>query len=88
VATKIVAFELGDMKKKLSEDRFSLITTEELVPVCKHVKEIEKTYIENEHVMDNILEYLFINIWFGFGHKPVILFSLSPDTDCRNNVSR
>jgi hypothetical protein len=35
----------------------------------KHVEEAEET-IEHAHMIDSILQYPLVNVWFGFGHKP------------------
>lgn len=35
---------------KLSEEKFALVTREEWVSVCNHVKELEKKYVENKRV--------------------------------------
>jgi hypothetical protein len=31
-----------------------------VVPVCKHVQEVQEKYIQNEHLVDNIVEELII----------------------------
>jgi hypothetical protein len=61
VATRNVTFNLHDIIKP-AEEKFSLVTQEEWVSVCNHVKEIDKNYIQTEHVMDKIADNLVINI--------------------------
>jgi hypothetical protein len=61
VAARNVTFNLH-YSKKLAEERFSLVTREESVSVCNHVKEIDKNYIENERVLDDITDNLVINV--------------------------
>jgi hypothetical protein len=53
----MLTFKIGNMKK-LTEDKFSLITMEEWVSVCNHVKLIWKIYAENENVSVNIFRNL------------------------------
>jgi hypothetical protein len=48
---------------KQAEDILSLMTVEEWVSVCRHVKETEKIYIKNGHVMDRFLENPGQPIW-------------------------
>ena len=48
--------------KKLAKEKFSLMTLEECVSVCNHIKEHEKNYAENKHVLDSIQDNLIINI--------------------------
>jgi transposase len=55
VAMKNVTFQLQDVRK-LAEEKFSSITKDELLPVCKHVQEVEEKYIQNKHLVDNIAE--------------------------------
>lgn len=38
---------------KLAEEKFALVTREEWVSVCNHVKELKKKYIENKCVGQN-----------------------------------
>lgn len=38
------------------------MTLEECVSVCNHIKEHEKNYAENKHVLDSIQDNLIINI--------------------------
>jgi hypothetical protein len=38
------------------------MTTAERLSACEHLKEIEKIYKENEHVMDSTHKNLFINV--------------------------
>jgi hypothetical protein len=59
VAMKNVTFQLQDVRK-LAEEKFSFITKEEWLPVCKHVQEVEEKYIQNEHMVENIAEELVI----------------------------
>jgi hypothetical protein len=54
MAAKNVTFKVQDVRK-LAKDKFSLMTIEDWVSVCRCVKEGEKIYIRNEHVMDGIL---------------------------------
>jgi hypothetical protein len=61
VAARNATFNLHDIKK-LAEEKFSLVTWEEWLSVCNHLKEIEKNYIENERVLDNIADNLVITI--------------------------
>jgi hypothetical protein len=59
VAMKNVTFQLQDVRK-LAEEKFSSVTKEEWLPVCKHVQEVEEKYIQNEHLVNNIAEELVI----------------------------
>jgi hypothetical protein len=59
VAMKNVTFQLQDVLK-LAEEKFSSITKEEWLPVCKHVQDVQKKFIKNECLVDNIAEELFI----------------------------
>jgi hypothetical protein len=59
VVMKNVTFQLQDIRK-LAEEKFSSITKDEWLPVCKHVQEVEEKYIQNEHLVDNIAEELVI----------------------------
>jgi hypothetical protein len=59
VVMKNVTFHLQDVRK-LAEEKFSSITKDEWLPVCKHVQEVEEKYIQNEHLVDNIAEELVI----------------------------
>jgi hypothetical protein len=42
------------------KEKFSCITEEEWLPVCKHVQEVKEKYIQNELLVDNIGEELVI----------------------------
>jgi transposase len=59
VAMKNVTFQLQDVRK-LAEGKFSSITKDEWLPVCKHVQEVEEKYIQNEHLVENTAEELVI----------------------------
>jgi hypothetical protein len=59
VAMKNVTFQFLDVRK-LGEEKFSSITEQEWLPVCKHVQEVEEKYIQNERFVDNIVEELVI----------------------------
>jgi hypothetical protein len=59
VAMKNVTLQLQDVRK-LAEEKFSSITRDEWLPVCKHVEEMKEKYIQNEHLVDNIPEELVI----------------------------
>jgi len=48
--------------EKLTKNKFSLQTTHKYMSQCKHVKETEEDYMQNEHTMDNSLENFIINI--------------------------
>jgi hypothetical protein len=57
VAMKNVPFQSQDVRK-LVEEKFSSITEDEWLPVCKHVQEVEEKYIQNEYLVGNIAEEL------------------------------
>jgi hypothetical protein len=59
VTMKNVTFQLQHVRK-LAEGKFSSITKDEWLPVCKHVQEVEEKYMQNEHLVDNIAEELVI----------------------------
>jgi protein subunit release factor A len=59
VAMKNVTFQSEDFRK-LAEEKFSSITKEEWLPVCKHVQKVEEKYIQIEHLVDNIAKELVI----------------------------
>jgi hypothetical protein len=59
MAMKNVTFQLQDVRK-LAEEKFSSITKDEWLPVCKRVQEVEEKYIKNECLVDNIAEELVI----------------------------
>jgi hypothetical protein len=59
VVMKNVTFQLQDIRK-LAEEKFSSITKDEWLSICKHVQEVEEKYIQNEHLVDNIAEELVI----------------------------
>jgi hypothetical protein len=46
VAMKNVKFQLQDVQK-LAEEKFSSITKEDLLPVSKHIQEVEEKYVQN-----------------------------------------
>jgi hypothetical protein len=54
VAMNNITFQLQDVRR-LAEEKFSSITKEEWLPVCKHVQDIQ-----NENLVDNIAEELVI----------------------------
>jgi hypothetical protein len=59
VAMKKVTFQSQDVRK-LAEEKFSSITEEEWLPVCKHVQGVAEKFIQNEHLVDNIADKLII----------------------------
>jgi hypothetical protein len=59
MALENVTFQLQDVRK-LAEEKFSSITEEEWLPVCKHVEEVEAKHIQNDHLVDNIAEELVV----------------------------
>jgi hypothetical protein len=56
---KNVTSQLQDVLK-LTEEKFSSITRDGWLPVCKHLQEVEEKYIQNEHLVNNTAEKLVI----------------------------
>lgn len=61
VAQKNVTFKLEDAKALLDEKLLS-VTKEEWSKRCKHAIDIEKKYIESDHIMDDVSERIVINV--------------------------
>jgi hypothetical protein len=55
VASHSTTYKIADIEK-LRKDKFSTMSKDNWLPLCEHVKKVEKEYWESDHVVDDQID--------------------------------
>lgn len=83
VASHNTTYKIADIEK-LCKDKFSTMSKDNWLPLCEHVKKVEKEYCESDHVMDDQIDEIIVHLGGADSDDSSDSDPDDPDSDCSN----